>query len=182
MKQKDLDKIKNEYMNLDRLRTIASLLKEEKEELEQEQMVKRYNEVCTKLEKMSMYLSFSDNYIMNTVLKQVDIVNTNNIFVCLGTYKHSKDTKGINQLLYTVTNHDDEEAEYSEYADIEKDISECFQVDVKLREQFEKNNSIIYIDPFNRTEFYKVQHEFFKSAMENGQEKTVKTIKKQLLK
>lgn len=182
MKQEELDIIKEEYIRLNHLRTIASLLKEEKEELEQEQMVKRYNEVCAKLKKMSMYLNFSDHYIMSTALEQVNITNTNNIFVCLGTYKHNKDTNGINEPLYTITNHDDEEAVYSEYVDLEKDISECFQINIKLREQFEKINNIIYINPFDRTEFYKVQNDFFKNVIENGQEKTVDTIKKQLTK
>lgn len=191
MKQEELQQIKEEYTRINHLRKIATLLNEEKAALEEEQMVKRYIEVYNKLNQMKEYLEYDDSDSIAMAIEKTNITDTNKIYVCLGTYKRIYDIAMVNCSHYALTSHDDQQAEYSEYVDIEKDLIDSFQVDIQERAEFEENNDIIYLNKNDvshasfyklQPSFYKLQHDFFKNVIENGQEKTISTIKKQLLK
>ena len=184
MKQEELQEIKDEYNRINHFRKIAYLLNEEKAALEEEQMVKRYIEVCSRLDQLKGYLGYEDSDSIGMAIEKTNITETNGIYVYLGTYAYPQTFYQTSPFGYINTNHDDERAAYSEYVDIEKDLVDTFKVDIKHRAEFEANNDVIYLNKnyVNHASFYRLKHEFFTSIIENGQEKTVDTIKKQLVK
>ena len=73
---------------------------------------------------------------------------------------------------------DDESAKYSQYKNLElQDFEGTVNIPISKREEFEKNNFIIYPKTcFKDKFFYELQIEFFKDAIENDQNCAINNV------
>ena len=181
MNDKVFKRFKQEYEKLNHYREMANELKNTKETLEEQPVVRRYLEVCQKLDdKMLACGCWDDRCIIETARKKITGDETNEIYVCIGTYKESKNVD-FNYWPYSIpVPHDSEEAEYSEYVDLEKEITDVFKIHISDRDEFEKKHDVIYLEkgPLSRQYFEELQVSFFLDAFKNGQKKAINSVKK----
>lgn len=183
MKNSELESIRSEYKDLLNLRTqIIDKLKKI-EDLEKNPFVKEYLKLREELEsdkdhKYTHMERLNDFDMLKLCYNRVNITETNNIYVYTGTFKND-----INDSLGTRVNYDSENALYSKYSNIELqeyNFNSAMIIPVSKREEFEKNNIVIFPKNYllDKT-FYDIQNKFFLDAMELGQEKAIeKLIKK----
>ncbi len=183
MKNSELESIRSEYKDLLNLRTqIIDKLKKI-EDLEKNPFVKEYLKLREELEsdkdhKYTHMERLNDFDMLKLCYNRVNITETNNIYVYTGTFKND-----INDSLGTRVNYDSENALYSKYSNIELqeyNFNSTMIIPVSKREEFEKNNIVIFPKNYllDKT-FYDIQNKFFLDAMELGQEKAIeKLIKK----
>lgn len=150
----------------------------EKEELEKDQRVQRYIELCN-MNVSSRKVYSSDEEIISKIIYHKDFKDTNNILVYLGTYVKSYEIGP--SIDYTVKR-DDSRADYCLYADVEN-LCRKSRVKIEDRELFEQaHNNIIYPEGYLKSElfneYYKLKHEFIMDCLENGQKKAVTRLRK----
>lgn len=179
MKQEILEKIKNEYLvkceEIDNIKNIKSRIKE----LEKDKHVIEYLNLTSKLED-SNTKTISKNQILSSIFTSYvrrEIDETNEILVYLGTYMSSCETDIEHGASDIRVNKNDVNAEFSLYADLEKDLMDSITVPIKDRDDFEKKHQIIYPKGIrNERRFYELQQEFIVTAINEGQERAVNKI------
>lgn len=121
----------------------------------------------------------NDEQLIELAIKwSSNIVDSNHIFVCMGTYRIPLPTfSPYGPVDYEVQS-DNQFADYKVYADIEKnDIGSTFKVSIEECEEFEKNNIVLYPNGKNADDYYdEIRHLFFETAMNEGQEKAIAKI------
>ena len=180
MREDTLTQIKNEIEN--------KLLDDEKynatvkriKELEKNRYVKEYiNLLGLSISRQDFIIDDTDSIVSKIYSKYINKIgesDTNRIYVYLGTYRYSS-TADIVSLGDDRVSYDDDRADYRLYQDLEQLAS--LVVNIKDCKVFEENNTIINPNGyFKSREYYKIQKEFFITAVKKGQEAAKKRILK----
>ena len=172
----------NEELNLLEKRFIDEKLRIERiKELLNNNLIKEYLEITNT--KVSEIPSDSFKDILNRILKDFIITESNEIYVCTGSfYDNGHDEDSLNACY----NIDSESVEIRKYRDIETDkefeaiYKEKMASNLPLISVFEKDKIILnpYNRTYNRNGYDEVRLEFFKNSLEYGQNISKKLILK----
>ena len=103
------------------------------------------------------------------------IDDTNEIYVCLGTFMLDNICDIVNGPSDIRLDRDDSRAEYRIYRNIENNYSE--QIPIRKCEEFEKTHKVIIPNTTSiERYYYELQKEFITLAVTEGQEKACKKI------
>lgn len=144
---------------------------EEINTLIEDSKVKRFIELTNfDIEKYTLEQTDEDiiGELFRNSLNEIDIEDTNNIYVYMGTYKkeNEEDIKVSN---------DDPNASFKCYSNIE--LSYNLKIPIDLCEEFEKENDVIYIDNPEKA-YFDIQEEFVVKAIKTTQRRAKRHILK----
>ncbi len=180
MKEETLNEIRREVKELKRKNEEINRKNRRIQELEQDAKVREYLRLREiKSMRIKEYLETDIESLVEKVYYRytrcINVTDTNNIYVYLGTYKSSYDTDiehGSNDIR---VDYNDTSAEYRMFQDIELDsqiiipISKC--------KDFESLHKIVYIKGYRLwARYYSIQKEFFTEAVKSSQEKACERI------
>ena len=180
MKEDTLNQIKNEVeiakLNIEKNNTMVRRMKE----LEKNRYVKEYISLVGLPKNKQKFITDTDDEIISQIygryIHRIDERDTNGIYVYLGTFRYSSATDVVS-LGDDRVSYDDDRADYRLYQDLEQFAS--MVVNITDCKAFEENNTIINPNGyFKSREYYKIQKEFFITAVKKGQE----TARKRILK
>ncbi len=186
MEDKNLKNIRKKYKEFLEIKETYQKLLQRKNELENDPKIQEYLNLIESID------SYGDTYILGckvcstTEKKLLErafesevIENSNNIFVYCGTYKVSDEIDIVHGPSDIRVKRDDPSAEYSTYRDIEKNsLNSSINVSIHCRDEFEKNNFILYPKGYTYENFYfEVRRKFFETAIKKGQKKAIEIIK-----
>jgi len=149
--------------------------------LEQNPVVGGYLSLLDKLEEVDsdriLQWKNVDMVMSAYYLYQNEIDKTNGIMVCLGTFKMSNELDIVHGPSSITVSYDSEDAEFRNYVDLEKSITEFFSVPISLYEEFEKKHTVIFPPVYSpESYFYHLQKEFLNDAVSFGQEQAVQNV------
>lgn len=156
-------------------------LEEAIELYEQLPVIQRYLTLKRRLEYISpsTKVQLLDEEILERIIDDIGVSNTNNIYVCMGAYKFNPD-KNVDVPSDFIVQLNDPNADYIEYVGIEKSEfnPQFIKLPSKQRVEFEKDNIVLYPpDEVNSTVFFnKIREMFFKIVIKDGQEKALEKI------
>lgn len=180
MKENTLTQIKNEVeitkLNIEKNNEMVKRIKE----LEKNRYVREYLSLVGLSNTKQKFITDTDDEIISQIydkyIHRIDERDTNGIYIYLGTFRYSS-TADIVSLGDDRVSYDDDRADYRLYQDLEQFTS--IVVNIKDCKAFEENNTIINPNGyFKSREYYKIQKEFFITAVKKGQE----TARKRILK
>lgn len=180
MKEDTLTQIKNEVeitkLNIEKNNTMLKRIKE----LEKNRYVREYLSLVGLSNTKQKFITDTDDEIISQIydkyIHRIDERDTNRIYIYLGTFRYSS-TDDIVSFGDDRVSYDDDRADYRVYQDLEQLAS--LVINIKDCKAFEENNTIINPNGyFKSREYYKIQKEFFITAVKKGQE----TAKKRILK
>ena len=176
MKEELLEKIRKEYEERKQKQTEIKEKLQELSKLKLDKNVQRYlnlqQEICGMLD--ISIVNQTDKQLIDSVYNQYlyQMEETNQIFVYLGTYRHSVERDiehGSNDYL---VDKNDVNADYRMYQDIELKYPVC--IPIKLCEEFECTHQVIFAKGYLKERiFYHLQSEFFHNAIKYGQEQAI---------
>lgn len=179
MEQEILQKIKDDYERRKQERTNLKDLMQEIKNLEETETVKKYLTLTEKLDstKFKKNLLVSDEELLDLAFSSncYNIKNTNNIYVCLGTFMLDSCYDIVHGPSDIRLKYDDPRAEYRIYKNIEDGDSKL--IPIKKCALFEATNKVIFPQT-SRTDkyYYELQREFISTMIEHGQEEACKKI------
>ena len=105
---------------------------------------------------------------------KMEIEDTNGIMICLGTYQTSSECDIVHGSADILVPRDSKNAEFRTYVDLEKPLSDAFNVPISLCEEYEKKHTVLFPSPLEAREF----HHYLKieDAFANGQETAVQNV------
>ncbi len=163
MKEELLERIREQYHRLERIREEDKKRWERIKELETKEIIKEY----LSLTNMEGKSNFRRRYLTNDEMLEISlrgnmgyIDETNKIYVCLGKVKLSNNLKNN---------------EYKRYMNIEK-TSDSILIPLEKCEEFEKNNQVVFPEKIGINNYNEIQIEFIKTAVYEGQDKACKKI------
>ena len=180
MKEDTLTQIKNEVeitkLNIEKNNEMVKKIKE----LEKNRYVRDYLSLVGLSNTKQKFITDTDDEIISQIydkyIHRIDERDTNGIYIYLGTFRYSS-TADIVSLGDDRVSYDDDRADYRLYQDLEQLAS--LVVNIKDCKVFEENNTIINPNGyFKSREYYKIQKEFFITAVKKGQE----TARRRILK
>lgn len=180
MKEDTLTQIKNEVeitkLNIEKNNEMVKKIKE----LEKNRYVREYLSLVGLSNTKQKFITDTDDEIISQIydkyIHRIDERDTNGIYIYLGTFRYSS-TADIVSLGDDRVSYDDDRADYRLYQDLEQLAS--LVVNIKDCKAFEENNTIINPNGyFKSREYYKIQKEFFITAVKKGQE----TARRRILK
>lgn len=171
-KELENEKLKNENHNK-KVKRIKELLKEPS--------VKEYIKLTNIVDQNLKNIKLTDEEIISSFyskyLHKIKKEETNGIYVYLGTYENNNEVDIVHGSNDFRVDYNSSNADYRIYKNIESPYGEI--IPIRLCEEFEKNNIIIYPKTyFKEQEYYKIQKDFFVKAVKTNQE----TAKKMILK
>ena len=179
MEQEILDKIiKNYNQGLERKKHYEDLLKKITK-LEEDEKIKEYITLKKRLEQVDYkkIIGETDSQILDSTFNSYKymIDDTNEIYVCLGTFMLDNICDIVNGPSDIRLDRDDSRAEYRIYRNIENNYSE--QIPIRKCEEFEKTHKVIIPNTTSiERYYYELQKEFITLAVTEGQEKACKKI------
>lgn len=186
MENKNLKNIRKKYKEFVKLRQNYQELLKKKKELEEEPKVQEYLNLLDEFVDSwnrsyilgSNVQESSDEQLIQKAVDTETIVNSNKIFVCMGTYKRSDEVDIIHGASDYRVNKNDPLADYRIYSDIEKNsLHAKIEVPISKCEEFEKNNVVLYPNKCVSSEYYNnVRNIFFETAIKQGQKKAIEKV------
>ena len=177
----ELKDIKRNYEELITAKTETDLLNEAIELYEQHPVVIKYLNLKRKLESITKSHSkveeLCDDELLEYVINNIGISNTNNIYVYMGTYQQNDNITKENPCDFIVS-YDDPNADYRLYINIESPDDER-KIICTLQTDFEEQNIVLYPPQGinSSTYFYEIRSMYFKTAINEGQEKAIEKTK-----
>ncbi|MBR1413137.1 MAG: hypothetical protein IJ574_00505 [Bacilli bacterium] len=182
MTEENLEELREKYYELISLKNNQAKYQEllmKKDFLEQNQLVQEYIKTLMEINKMTKYKStINESAVIEDSIKSVNIKDNNNIYVYIGSFIYAQMYEEKDKQVPD----NDINADYRLYTNIEKQHNDAF-IKIPLDEyiKFEKNNKIIYpnISEYGIDQkYYKYRYEFFKTAIEEGQDKALSKLLK----
>ena len=183
MTNEELEKIRNKYNSLIGTRQELLNLQKEIEEYEQNPIVRKYLELKERLESDKAYdyyetINFDNNKILEKSIKSVKVTNTNNIYVCMGTYQNGDINSDFNDYIVSF---DDPNADFREYISVESASYEddyCKLVPISECDAFEKKNIVLYPPKgVKGVDYYcKIRNMYFDTAIKYGCDKALEKV------
>lgn len=170
MTEQELKELRSKKEKMINKRNRFLELSKKKNELETEESVKKYFEVMRQLEdEFDDYELQTEEDIMNK-LSNAGVNDTNDIFIYMGTYVYDNESDIFHGPTPCLVSRDDKKAIFSLYRNIE--TMECEQVIIPLRDKFEKEHNVVFINGIQDDEsyFYKLRRRFIVDYMNHGQE------------
>ena len=173
----ELKDIKRNYEELTTAKTETDLLNEAIELYEQHPIVIKYLNLKRKLELIAKSHSkveeLDDAELLEYVINNIGISNTNNIYVYMGTYQQNDNITEEYPCDFIVS-YDDPNADYRLYINIESPDDER-KIICTLQSDFEKQNIVLYPPQGinSSTYFYEIRNMYFKTAINEGQENAI---------
>lgn len=173
----ELKDIKRNYEELTTAKTETDLLNEAIELYEQHPIVIKYLNLKRKLELIAKSHSkveeLDDAELLEYVINNIGISNTNNIYVYMGTYQQNDNITEEYPCDFIVS-YDDPNADYRLYINIESPDDER-KIICNLQSDFEKQNIVLYPPQGinSSTYFYEIRNMYFKTAINEGQENAI---------
>lgn len=179
MEQEILQSIKEESRKRQEKREYFSNLLEQLEKLEEDENVKKYVELRKKTDSVDYQklLEESDEDILYRTFyrHQYMIKNTNEIYVCLGTFMLDNICDIEHGPSDIRLNRNDPRAEYRIYSDLENEVSR--QIPISRCEEFERTHRVIFPQTsLTQKYYYQLQKEFISLVVTEGQEKACQKI------
>lgn len=153
-------------------------IKKELQELEKEQIIKKYTNLKQKESKLTSDLNrinkdiqnIDDDQILNYELKKLNTNSMDTIYLYLGTYHES--------IIDYKVDKKDKKADYNKYLDLLR--SQVLLMPIKDCEEFEKTYNVIILDKsFKKNEeINNFRTDFIKSIIDIGEEETCKKVRK----
>lgn len=181
----ELKDIERNYNSLISIKRENVKIQEAIELYEQTPEVRHYLELKQRLENNKGYSFYeieklTDDQILEKVLNDLHVSNTNNIYVYMGTYKINNNKNEDCSEDFLVS-YDDTDADYRMYISIELNQSAEDYVKMIPCSQsacFEEENIVLYpIKCVNKTDYYmSIRHLYFQEAIKYGQEKAVEKV------
>lgn len=168
-----LEEIKADYVRRKEERANLNKLYSELAELEATPQVKRYLALQEEIKRVKFIknIMVSDEELLDLSFRthQYRIKNTNEIYVCLGTFRLDSCCDIVHGPSDIRLKYDDPKAEYRTYRNIEDGYSK--QIAIKNCPQFEVTHKVIFPET-SRTDrfYYELQREFITAMIEEGQE------------
>lgn len=181
MNSEEVKKIKEEYENLIETKRKMKYLLERKGKLERDPKVIEYIKLIGLIKPNDANIfkiieHMSNKKVLSMAISRVNIENSNNIYICLGTYETAYDLDFDLCKQEFIVDYDSKNAEYSRFVELE--TSKVVDVPIEKRNQFEEEN-IILLPPenMNSVEFYTITKEkFFDDALTYGNDIALKRI------
>lgn len=185
MKKEQIENLKYIYENLKDYKKQIEALQNEYKDLETNEYVKRYLEIEQLLNQTRHYLyskieNANEDELIRRSIRFAKPTNTTNIYYHYGTYKFANEVDIVHRPHDIRVDRNDKNAAYSLYISIEDDDDEK-RVRIIDREDFEKENTIIFKDPmYSSNELYyrKLRNEYFKEVIENDEQSAKNKILK----
>lgn len=179
MKEETLNLIRSKVKKMKKISEEENERNKRIKELEKDSKVEEYLRLRgIKVSEQKETLEIDEDVITGNLyscyLYSIKDEDTNKIFVYLGTYKSSLEKDIIHSNDIRVS-YDDAKAEYRIYQDIESTSSVI--IPIKDSIEFERTHKIIYPKGYRTYgEYYKIQKEFFQTAVRENQEEACKLI------
>lgn len=177
----ELKYIKMKYEELTSIKDEVDSLNEAIELYEQHPVVTKYLNLKRKLKKITKSHSkvgaLGDEGLLEYIVSSIGIINTNNIYVYMGTYQQNDNITEENPCDFIVS-YDDPNADYRLYINIESPDDER-KIICTLQTDFEEQNIVLYpSEGINSTTyFYEIRNMYFKTAINEGQENAIEKAK-----
>lgn len=149
--------------------------------MEQNPVVGEYLSLLDKLEEVDsdrvLQWKNVDMVMSAYYLYQNGIDETNGIMVCLGTFKMSNELDIVHGPSSITVSYDSEDAEFRNYVDLEKSMTDFFSVPISLCKEFEEKHTVIFPPVYSpESYFFHLQKEFLNDAISNGQDQAVHNV------
>lgn len=179
MQNEVVDKMKEEFEKRKKSKERCQKMVVRVNELREEPLVKEYLKLISLLDNIDseVVLNWDDDDMVNKAfcMYKRDIIETNGIYVCMGTFQGSIETDIEHGASDYRLSKNDSNAEYRIYRnletedDIRKKIEDC--------KKFEEENTVIYPKTlFAEKAFYELQSEFISDVVRGNQEVAVAKI------
>ncbi len=150
-------------------------------ELEKDPHVKEYITLMRKLDNNVKKTEYSEAEIIASIyrkyISQIEDIDTNEIYVYLGTYTSSSEIDIVHGANDIRVRYDDPSADYRIYWNIEQSFAE--NIFLPQCKEFEETHVILNPSGyFKREAFYKIQQEFFVKAAQVNQKAAAKSLLK----
>ena len=175
MEKEQLEVLREKYNKLKDLREKQKPMLDRLNELEENEIVKEYNELKLKYKRIYTYdindlYKKSDSEIAFRAAKECDITPNSNIFVYLYTSKNGEEIEKYRN-----------DMDFAAFKNIEDTSKYCTLIKPNELEDFLKNNIIIsenysYVFPADLF-FQLAQADYFETIIKEGKEKTIKKFK-----
>lgn len=180
MKEQNLKNIRKKYKEFIKQKEKYKSLIEKKEELEKKPDVKEYINLLEIIDSWdSNVQEKSDKQLLDKAVYSERIVESNNIFVYMGTYRISSEIDIVHGSSDNLVAKNDPSADYRIYSDIEKNsLDASIQVPISQCDKFEKENFVLYPNRrYVTSEYYNLVREiFFETAVKSGQKKAIEKV------
>lgn len=108
---------------------------------------------------------------------EMEIEDTNGIMICLGIYKTSLECDIVHGSADILVPRDSKNAEFRTYVDLERPLSDAFNVPISLCEEYERTHTVLFPSPLEAREFHhELKNSFLEDAFVNGQEAAVQNV------
>ena len=185
MTEGELKDIRRNYNSLISIKRENEKIQEAIELYEQLPEVRHYLELKQRLENNKGYSFYgieklTADQILEKVLTDIHVSNTNNIYVYMGTYKINNN-KDENCSEDFIVSYDDADADYKEYISVELDGSAEDYLKMVSCDQstiFEKKNIVLYPSKESiKVDYYMyIRNLYFQEAIKYGQEKALEKV------
>lgn len=183
MTNEELAKIRKKFKDLQENRTKFLKVSRELELLEENPIVKEYLKLFAFFDDMSGY-DFdekTDDDLLVMALHYVSINETNNIYVCVGTFQNNYEYDIEHGSTDYRVNKDDPDADYRIYRNLEQETDEIKEI-IDNCEKFEQGHIVIYPRcPQTNTHlceryYQKLRTEFLRTSVYESQEKALQKV------
>lgn len=184
MKNEDLKKLRESFIELQAKRDNVLSIKREILELENNSIVKRYMKLQEELEEKTTgrntgFDNYTDEDLIRITFNEIEIEPDQDIYVYLGTFKYNNECDIVHGSSDIEVSRTCADADYILYGNLELRYNSEIEIPYSRADEFEKTHKIIY--PKNVASkyryFYELQIEYFKTMILETPEKANNKIK-----
>lgn len=188
MKNEELTKLRENYNELINERDKIIALRQKIEELENNPVVKEYLDTISEYEDnkakhIDPIEKEEDSYFIRTAVSRTNITPRDDYYVYMGTYRYTHEIDIVHGANDIRVNRNDKDADYVVYSNLEAksySFDGTIEVPYSKADEFEKKHKIIIPENvFSRDSyFYKLQEEYYKTAILESEDKAIEKVNK----
>ena len=191
MNEQEQKRFRENYESIMKTREKMSKILEKMHELEKDMYVKDYLQLQEEYKKISDSRGYeipyiSEEQLLEKAIRETEIKDTNNIYVCMGAYngKHGLDEENIKskyRVLDALVDIDSDKADYKQYYNIElSKYDDGYEINIPRERcnEFELNNLVLYPPKMGLSnEYYDyIKKTYFSTLYEEDEEKAIEKI------
>lgn len=178
MKEEVLQKMRKEYLSMQKEQKELRRINNRLAQLRENPVVQEYLALSEEASDSATVHIFPFEGIRKAYSRyKMEIEDTNGIMICLGTYQTSSECDIVHGSADILVPRDSKNAEFRTYVDLEKPLSDAFNVPISLCEEYEKKHTVLFPSPLEAREFHHyLKISFLEDAFANGQETAVQNV------